>query len=172
MKTGLSEHCKVTCFCEVQDERTVKTPPSVVSVGFVDGEREAFDILESKLLDFESFVLNKRGMWVSISEGCIKLRLRVKNIESLNEIDRELRNGELLKNIAEFLYKNGYKGCDSRPALMLVHDMHQVEQIRHQFDCQGRDYLLNITFIKITMHKIKQFSCCAWKCFTLLIFNI
>ena len=45
----------------------------MVSVGFLSGEKEAFDILESKLIDFESHVIQQKAQLVSITEGNAEL---------------------------------------------------------------------------------------------------
>lgn len=149
LKSELQADIGIPCSCVTEDLRTEKTKAcaSMVSVGFVSGERDAFELLESKLIDFESHVIQQKATLVSVTEGCIRIKLRFNSVEKLDSLCDDLKSGDFLCRITKWLHEQGYTGSDDRPVFMLISDSNDVEVIRKTLLAGEGLYNINIRLL-------------------------
>lgn len=140
MKSELSTAAGIVCGCKFNDQRSEidreNTCTAALSVSFESGEKAIYQLFESKLFDFENYVLEDKAIIVSLEKKCIKITVKVEDVEKLRELQKDIESGALLHRMVVWLQFNGLS-CEDDDYLVIVVDAIKIKQLQQQLQTKG-----------------------------------
>lgn len=110
----------------------------VISLGVEKGDLHAKEILDSQLLDFESYVFEQTGQVLKTETGCIRIVVRPHDEHHLEKMYHDIVEGNMITRINEWFGKHSesMEPADgvSIPEYALAVDKNQIDSAMEHFE--------------------------------------